>query len=455
MPGSFPGLRGRHSGVEVVPGAVRQARLDAGLSLAQVATPEYTRAALSLVELGKMRPSPRLLRQIARRTGRPISYFLPDAEVKPELRVAIDHLHQLVARAEFAGAIEQGEQQLQGDLPRSAEAEIRFLVGRAHVRCLDGRSAYTHLVRARELYELGTDRVQQADVVLQMASALYLLDDPRPLSTAYQALDLCERLQPIQPELTVRSLMMIGATYFRLQDWNRAMTCYLRALDAMGSSIGIRDLAMLHDQLSQTYQRVGRFAQAVEHAQQALRLYGSGVDPTDLFRAHHNLGETLLRQGELSAARPHLEKALALCDERGLQHQARGYALLSLAELHIEGDELDEAEQQLNQVRQLVEGLGERGHLATAWRLHGRLYMRLGEHERADEAFARAVELLRDLQLPADLLDAQTEYAAALAAQSRFAEASEVSQAALASGQVAVRRVQAGWADLVEAHWGR
>lgn len=454
MPGQFPGLRGRHAGVEVVPAAVRQARLDAGMSLAEVGAPGYTRAAVHMVETGKMRPSVRLLQQIARKTGRPVSYFLPDSEITPEHRAALDQLHHRVTTNEFADAIRQGEGMLTSQLPRAVEAEVRFLVGRAYVRRLDGASAQPHLVRARELTELGNDHVQLADVLLQMASALYLMDDPRTLSFAYQALDLSQRLNPVQPELTARAWIMIGAIYIRLQAWGRAITCYNRALESMGSALGIRELAMIHDQLSQSYQRVGRFGDALDHAQQAMRLYGSSLDPTDLFRAYHNLGETLLKQGELDAARTHLDRALAICEERGLQHQAQSYVLLSLAELHIECGELEQAMERIELAQGPAVERGERGHQATAWRLRGRVYLKLGENERADEAFANAVKLLTELELPADLLDVLAEHANGLAAQGRIGDALQVAQTAVASGQVAVRRIQAGWDDVVAADWG-
>ena len=68
--------RRRLSGVEVIPGSVRRARLDAGLSLAQVGGDELTRQAIHLIETGKTRPSMRSLRVIAKRLGVPVSTFL-------------------------------------------------------------------------------------------------------------------------------------------------------------------------------------------------------------------------------------------------------------------------------------------------------------------------------------------------------------------------------------------
>src|SRR5579859_6009325 len=77
-PGKSPGRRGRRRGVEVKPGTVKQARLESGLSLAQVARGDISRTAIYFVETGKAKPSIETLRLIAERTGKPLDYFLKD-----------------------------------------------------------------------------------------------------------------------------------------------------------------------------------------------------------------------------------------------------------------------------------------------------------------------------------------------------------------------------------------
>jgi transcriptional regulator with XRE-family HTH domain len=50
--------------------------LDAGLSLADVARDDVSRTFIHFVEHGKSRPSQAVLTLIARRTGKPVSYFI-------------------------------------------------------------------------------------------------------------------------------------------------------------------------------------------------------------------------------------------------------------------------------------------------------------------------------------------------------------------------------------------
>src|SRR6266568_4101968 len=68
--------RGRRGpGISIVPGRVRQARVDSGLSLADLAGAEVSRAFIHQLEQGLARPSLQVLELIAQRTGRSIAFF--------------------------------------------------------------------------------------------------------------------------------------------------------------------------------------------------------------------------------------------------------------------------------------------------------------------------------------------------------------------------------------------
>src|ERR1700730_13954640 len=66
---------------------IRRARLERGLSLAQVAGEDFSRAFLNQVEMGRSQPSTRVLRVIAARLGQPVDYLLGGADLERELAV--------------------------------------------------------------------------------------------------------------------------------------------------------------------------------------------------------------------------------------------------------------------------------------------------------------------------------------------------------------------------------
>ncbi|MEP6694426.1 MAG: helix-turn-helix transcriptional regulator, partial [Chloroflexota bacterium] len=55
---------------------LREARVEAGLSQAQLGAPYYTRAHVSAIELGKIRPAMKSLEHMATKLGKPASHFM-------------------------------------------------------------------------------------------------------------------------------------------------------------------------------------------------------------------------------------------------------------------------------------------------------------------------------------------------------------------------------------------
>ena len=104
--------RGRRRGVDVRPGSVKQARLQAGLSLGKVARNDISRTAIYFVETGKAKPSMETLQLISERTGRPLEFFLDggSAEIAPAIQIA--ELERLLAQGDNAGVAQAAEQAL-------------------------------------------------------------------------------------------------------------------------------------------------------------------------------------------------------------------------------------------------------------------------------------------------------------------------------------------------------
>lgn len=422
MPGSSRSVNRKPKGIAIRPDAVRQARLEKGLSLAEVAGSEITRAAVHLVESGKMRPSMRTLQLIAQRTGRPVSYFIAGEEGSAEHRAARDELSHLVDTGDFSTVIELGMQLLSEELEPGIEADIRYSVGRAYVRTVDAERALVQLTRARELFERLGDVWMVVHVMEQEAVAMFLVEDPRTLSRTLDALERCERLDPAAPTLRASILNVLGNIHMRSRDWTNAARFFEMGLEACDGVVSMRQAARLHDGLSWAQQQLGDFAGALRSAERAFALYSMDTDTMALVRAENNLGYVLLRQGEVSAAAPHLQRALQLCDEHDLQRRCRAEILNSLGELHLERGEPDLAQVHLMRALEVSSSLEEGDAEATAWHLLGRVHLRTGDEESADRSFTAAIELLRRLGLTERLRECAIEYADLLHRQGRLEE---------------------------------
>ncbi|MDQ6741597.1 MAG: helix-turn-helix domain-containing protein [Candidatus Dormibacteraeota bacterium] len=101
---------------------IRRARLERGLSLAQVAGEDFSRAFLNQVEMGRSQPSTRVLRVIAARLGQPVDYLLGGADMDRELTV--ERARLALARRSPRRALELVAGALEDRSPLGADARL-------------------------------------------------------------------------------------------------------------------------------------------------------------------------------------------------------------------------------------------------------------------------------------------------------------------------------------------
>ena len=90
---------------------LRQARLDAGLSQRQLSEPQITRNMLSRIEHGAVQPSMATMQFLARRLGKPVSFFLEEETEQPAIRDdQTTRLHRSFQNKDYASVAAQLEQ---------------------------------------------------------------------------------------------------------------------------------------------------------------------------------------------------------------------------------------------------------------------------------------------------------------------------------------------------------
>src|SRR5579859_7318350 len=88
---------------------IRKARTEAGLSQAQLGAPHFTRAYVSAIELGKVRPAMKSLEFMAGKLGKQTSYFLEDGSAdrrRQERELEIRSAEAMLSRQTAAKAAE-------------------------------------------------------------------------------------------------------------------------------------------------------------------------------------------------------------------------------------------------------------------------------------------------------------------------------------------------------------
>ena len=339
----------RPPGLRVRPGAVRDARLDAGLSLRELAAGRISRTALHLIETGRTRPTQVTLELIAERTGKPLQFFLepgqegllaPAGESR-DLGGELIDLELAVDRALFERAAALAARLIAGSTGQ-VRAMARLHAAQAHLGLGNLEEARAHVAEALAFFLETGDQQMVAECLDWQAAVQHQTDDPEAIEIAERALRLSQRVRSLPIGTRVRILSRIGSIHASRQRWVEAIGAYEAAVAA---GTALHDLARVGDmygELSLAYRRLNRLVEAQRHELHAVHLLQLLNDRITVARAETNLALALMRLRRLDEAGTRLEHALGIVDaERA--HRERARVLLALANLHVLRDQLDEA----------------------------------------------------------------------------------------------------------------
>lgn len=438
----MPDTRGRRLGVHVRPGAVRQARLDAGLSLAQVAAGHLTRNAIHLVESGRSRPSMETLQLIADRTGRPLDFFLAEApnaatEDWADRQHGLVEVESALARGELDSAVGQARDLLVNAPAGTIAATLRLRLAEAHCRRHEPEEALVELAAARPALEAAGDHWLVIEAMDWEAAALSLQDDPRAVAFLEEARARASALVPMPGALLTRIETHLAMLHVQRHAFGKAIKCYESAIANSSDLVDLLELARIHEGLGHAYQRVGQPGKALTHASRALALFELRSEARMQAAAHINLGDLLLQQGQLEQAEEHLRRGLEQCERHAIHDRGRGYALWSLGELELKRGRLAEA-MDLG-LEAVAAGQAQREAVVTAGGMQvvGTTFARMGKVAEADREFEQALAILETLEQPLRLRDAHMAYAEVLEARGDVAASSRHWRAAAQLGREA------------------
>jgi tetratricopeptide (TPR) repeat protein len=418
--------RGRRQGVPIREGSVRQARQEANLSLGQVAGDVVSRTAIHLIEKGRSRPSMETLQLIAHQTRKPIEFFLLNPEVLPELAERRGHLRELerlTAIRDFSKVINIAPPFLEKKWGDEDTALVNFYLGQAYCRLVLPREALQHLPAARDAFERMGDEWMAVDALDWESSALGLVEDPRAIPLALQALERCRRLEPKPPQTEARILGHIANMYVVANAWAQAIGTYEAAVTASNGVKDLLQLAKVHHGLGMAYQRMQQPAKARQHLDRALALYSIESDLSAVYRVENDLGCLLLLQGHLDSAEQHFRTALTGSTELQIDRRGRGYVLIGLGEVCLRRGQLQEARRYLSEAWESGTATGEQVVLAEVHALLAELEERQSNPQSADQYFESAIRILEGLEMPDRLRDSHMKYAESLYARGNIGPA--------------------------------
>jgi len=388
------GRRGRRLGVDIKPGTVKQARHEAGLSLAQVANGAISRTAIYFVEVGKAKPSIDTLRLIAERTGRPLDFFLArPSTLQARSSLLTAEIEQLLATGELHGGVKAGLELLEKEHDAETAARVKQLLAHAYLRLGQPREGRRLAAEARTQFESTGDVLMAAECLGHEATAAYVMQDPAAMGIAQRGLELCRSLRPTPRMTESRLLFVLAGVHATNQDWQAAIDCYDQAL-ATGEVIqDLRMLSLIYSGLSLSYGEIDSLDEAAHYAKRALAIHETLSDRLALARSENNLGLLLIKRGELAEAEGHLVRSLALFEEAAVDTR-KANVLLSLCELAHARSLFDEAEGFAVRALDLAASSSERATEAEAHVWLGRIAEERGDAAAVDGEFREAWGIL-------------------------------------------------------------
>jgi len=389
---------------------VRQARNDAGLSLAGVAKGDLSRTAIFLIETGKSNPTLPTLELISERTGKPVEFFLDDAPPPHVSGIDFLEIEQLLAEDQFRRVIATCEEQLANRLSRSDSARLRLLEGVAYMRQADAGRAAPLLMAARQYYEATSQKALAVECLSWEVNIPFLLEDPEALPFAEAALARCRHLNPVPLDAEVRILSRIAGIHLFNQNWAEAVKVFEIAVDKLGPLRDLKRMAIVYGDLGWAYRELGNPERASAYAQKSIALHEVLRDRYSASMAEDNLARALLRLGRFDSAEQHLNRSLDLLNEIG-RERGKGTVLLSLAELELSRGRVEEARSAAEEGLDLAVCLSERATEADAHLWLGKIAAEQGDAETTDREFGLALEQIARLNLTERLVRAHAAYA--------------------------------------------
>jgi len=404
------GKRRRLPGLDVRPGAIRQARTEAGLSLGQVASGELSRTAVFLAETGKTRPTLPTLQLIAARTGKPIEYFLDGNGVAGlAKRIDLDRFRELSVAERFDDLMLAAEQAMTEAVGPTDRAWAGFYFAQAHLRKGSPYPAFPEIKMARAAFEAAGDAWMVVECMELESLGLHLLDDRAALPLAEAALAACRKLQPPNRPLEARILGRIGSIHVAQHRWPKAVEYYTQAVEVAGEVKDLSRVGKMYNDLGIAYEHLGDLARSRAYAQKAITIHELLHDRLSVARAENNLGLVFMRQGDLDQAREHLNRSLSICEEVGVE-VGKSHVLLSLAELDLGGNDPDGARRRALEALALAEQAQENGNVAAAHEILGHAAEAMGQRAAADHELAIAIATLRQAGLADQLVTCRAKY---------------------------------------------
>jgi tetratricopeptide (TPR) repeat protein len=376
---------------------LRQLRVAAGMTQSELAGARFSKEYVSQIERGKTRPTGDTIAWLAGRLEVDAGYLANGVSTDERGRVeaTLTRAEALLESHRYEEAVTEFEQVRSAvSATGAAELEARLLSGEAWARMHQGelREALELLTRARTVTESEQfSDLDRAEVLHRLGVCRYRLSS---IATAIglfnEAYAIAEQSELPCDLLRSNILAYRSRCYRRQRDLEAAREDVERALELAQSLDDSTTMASVYVQASLVAERMGHWVLARSYAERAKGLYEELNDQRYLAGLLNNLGGLNLMLGKPGEAIEYLKSSYSTALDADSMEEA-AQATGSLAAVHLELNDFEQAERFARQALALLEGRIDFLHeIGPSQLVLGRALMEQGRLDEAEEAFRAA-----------------------------------------------------------------
>lgn len=384
---------------------IRKSRTEAGLSQAQLGAPHFTRAYVSAIELGKVRPAMKSLEFMAEKLGKPTSYFLEDADAdrrRQERELELRSAEALLSRQTASKAIERARPLLESANSTSERCRLHLIIGTAFNLLIQGSDALRELAAAERLQEsspIGTS------LRIRYQTALAFRHSGNSLQAVALLRDLLSDLDraPVRDQpLRLRVVKDLGVILIDSGDYDEANS-YLQTALEWAQDIGdVAGLVSIYNALGYAYRAQGDLDAATGYIQRALATNEAIQDLTATAMFHNTLAVIAAERTHFEASRQHVERAIQIARASGPEFMLPHY-ICTKAEGELKEGKIDEAQSDAEQALAVATKVGNKRAAASAKLVLAEVSAARGSREQGEAQLEEAAALYRTLGAKAEL----------------------------------------------------
>jgi transcriptional regulator with XRE-family HTH domain len=294
---------------------IRSLRTARGLTQAQLAEPQYTKAYISMLESGRTRASMKALEHIAGRLGVQPSDLLGGSPSPAAPQYDLLEAKRLVEQGQSAEAIPLLDALEEGLTPADQLVRLRYLAI-AHDAMGEAKQAFPLLERAQRMAELLNDAAEQIRIKAVLASAYartYAYEDAiRLLRECVQA---CDEGVVSDPTFHFRRLSDLAVHLTNQRRPKEAMPIFERAIELADQFSDRRSLGTMYAGLAKAHHLQGDVELAIRNNQRSLQVYEELSALDQVACTLDNIAVQYAEYGNRERARESLARGAKIAEE--------------------------------------------------------------------------------------------------------------------------------------------